>query len=139
MLGQNPPKKSFESSAAKSNGADKRYLPRWEVKNRIYYKLENEDKFQEGLSKDLSCSGACLLTKKSLPKNQKVKLTICLENEQKVEVNGEVLWNKAFEGDNLVGIAFYNTSQKAQELILKHAFELKKTDVIKHWFKGWNK
>lgn len=139
MAGQNSELKKNQPQGSKNGYADHRYLPRWTVQNRILYKLENDNRTQECSSRDLSCSGACLLTPQSLPKNQNVKLTIFLTPDQKVDVEGKILWNKPYEGENLAGILFHNTSEKAQELILKHAFEIKKEALLQHWFKGWNK
>ena len=53
-------------------------------------------------------------------------------------MEGQVVWSKFWQDQNLAGVAFSNLSQKAQELILEYAFEIKKADMIKYWFQGWN-
>lgn len=120
--------------------SDQRYLPRWEVKNRVVYRLNDEARPHEGQSKDLSCTGACIRTKDKLSPNQKVKLTIYLSDETAVQVEGQIVWNKPSQDhESLVGVMFVNTTQKTQDLILKHAFEIKKDELVKHWFSGWEK
>ena len=122
-----------------SRSSDHRYLPRWQVNNRIFYRLEKHTKAHECQSKDLSCMGACLATKESLDPNQKVQLTIYLTEDQPIEVNGHIVWNAKTSGENLAGVIFDNLSLKSQDMILKYAFEIKKEDLINHWFKGWEK
>jgi c-di-GMP-binding flagellar brake protein YcgR len=121
------------------DGADQRYLPRWAVSNRVLYQLENDEKTHESSSRDISCTGACFTTPSNLPLNQKVIMKIYLSSDTPVKVEGQVIWNKSVNGgENLVGVTFSNTSQAVQDLILKHAFEIKKEDMIKYWFQGWN-
>src|SRR5689334_3945545 len=82
----------------KSSEMEKRYLPRWEVANRILYQLENEEKTHESSSKDLSCTGACFSAAQSLPVKKKIKLKIYLSNEVAIKVEGQIVWNKPMEG-----------------------------------------
>ena len=116
---------------------ERRYLPRWEVNNRVFYRADPEANFQECQSRDLHFSGACLCTNQSLPLNQKLKLRIFLSDQIAVDVEGTVLWNKSVGQQNFVGINFYEISQKVQEKMLKYAFEVKKADMVRHWFRGW--
>ena len=128
-----------DNKLAKDQGPDQRYLPRWAVSNRVLYQLENDEKTHESNSRDISCTGACFTTPVNLPLNKKVKMKIYLSDDTSVKVEGQVIWNKSVNGgENLVGVTFYNTSQTVQELILKHAFEIRKEDMIKYWFQGWN-
>ncbi len=138
MFAQSSESSDQTGQPPKDSGSDNRYLPRWEVQNRILYKFNDESKVRECQSKDISCAGACLLTPERLPKNKKIKLTIYLNDDKYIEVQGHIAWTKVQGNEHLVGISFYNTNEKDQELILKYAFEIKKEDVIKHWFKGWN-
>ena len=116
---------------------EKRYLPRWQVANRITYQFENENHAYESSSRDISCSGASFFSAQRLPQNKKIKMKIFLSENNIVNVEAQVVWNKPAENQNLAGVVFSNTSQKAQELILKHAFEIKKEDMVKYWFQGW--
>ncbi len=118
---------------------DKRYFPRWQVNNRVFYKLDNDDDFRECQSRDLSCAGACLFTEEDIPTDRQVKLTIHLSSGTSVEVEGRILRSDPIEGGHLAGVAFTNIGQKSQDTILKYAFEIKKEDLVKHWFKGWKK
>ena len=139
MVDQSP-KSSKQSSKAKApSESDQRYLPRWEAENRVLYRLDKEAKPRECTSKDISCGGACLKTKEQLSPKQKVKLTIYLENDVSIQVDGQIVWQRPQDGQNLVGVLFANTSQKAQDMILKYAFEIKKDELIKHWYSGWEK
>lgn len=130
---------SDQNKITSEQGTDHRYLPRWAVSNRLLYQLDDDDKMHESNSRDISCTGACFATPGNLPLNQKVKMKIYLTEETAVKVEGQVIWNKSVNGgENLVGVTFYNTSQAVQDVILKYAFEIKKEDMIKYWFQGWN-
>ena len=99
--------------------------------------MENDTTLHEGRSLDISCAGACLATKGNLSSKQKVQLTIYLGEHTSVKLKGEIVWNKVYAAGHLAGVVFLNTSPEVQELILDHAFELRKNDLVKHWFKGW--
>jgi len=124
--------------AFQRSSSDKRYLPRWEVNNRILYKLESDPSLQECRSMDISCTGACLVTPDPLPAKQKVDLTVYLSETIAVKLQGQIVWQKQLNSGNLTGVLFTNTSPEVQELILDHAFEIKREDLVKHWFQGWN-
>lgn len=117
---------------------DQRYFPRWEVENRILYKLENSAEPHTGTTKDLSCAGARLTTKDPLLPRQRLKLTIRLSLTTEVVVNGRVIWQDQTRSPYPTGVAFYNTSGKAQETILQHAFEIDREKVLNQWFRGWD-
>ena len=131
-------KKKGINMVPKSSEKDNRYLPRWEVQNRILYRLEDGQDIHEGCSKDISCSGACVFVPEIVLADQKIKLKIYLSDEDFVEVDGKILWNKFTEEGNLVGINFCNTAPDVQDLIFQHAFEIKKEEIIQHFFKGWD-
>lgn len=117
---------------------EKRYIPRWQVDNRVCYQFESGGNAHECRSKDLSCSGICLQTDQGMIPEQNVKLTIDLSDSVSVKVDGRILWSRPSLGWNLAGISFSNVDPEVQDLILDYAFEVKKEDVVKHWFKGWN-
>ena len=121
----------------RNNGTDNRYLPRWEVTNRTQYQLEHGEKVHEAQSKDLSCSGMSLVVSEAIPLNQKVKLKIYLSGNTSVEADGEIVWCRPTVKGNVVGIDFREISENMKQLILNYAFEVKRDDLIKHWFGGW--
>ena len=45
--------------------------------------------------------------------------------------------NKIGAKGNIVGIDFCETSEEVKETILNYAFEVKRQDLVKHWFRGW--
>ena len=51
--------------------------------------------------------------------------------------SGSVIWQKEIDNEYLVGLHFDKLTNKARELITDYAFEFKKDDVVKNWFKGW--
>jgi len=85
----------------------------------------------------LSCAGVCLATSKPIVPEQKIKLTIYLSPDKFVSLQGNVAWVKAGGPQNEIGITFYNTSVKNQDLILQHAFELDRERLKDLWFSGW--
>ncbi len=121
----------------KYDPSDKRYLPRWEVQNRVFYRLEKDPQTREGATKDISCSGARITTPTSLIPYQKIQLTIRLAEETFISVNGHIIWVKCSALENEVGISFLNTSAQIQEVILQNVFELNREKFQNHWFKGW--
>lgn len=127
---------------AKSDAAqpqDVRYFPRWEVKNRVLFQLEDDLETLEAHTTDISCAGAQICVPKSLTLDQKVKLVIYLSKTDYISVNGKVVWVKNLDGTNHLGIQFYNTPNNVQDLILKYAFELNHNDLRSQFFKGWEK
>ena len=134
MTGQNThngPLKEYSYS-------EKRHLPRWQVANRVIYLIEDEAVSYETTSRNLSCGGACFVTALPLPVSKKIKMKIFLSGGSVVLVDGQVVWSKSLPEEHLAGVIFTNTSFKAKELILEHAFEVKRTDVVNHWFQGWD-
>ena len=129
---------SQKSSSDQSN-AEKRYFPRWQVKNRIVYRFDGDASTHEARSRDLSCAGVSLVSPYPVASNQKLKLRIYLFEDDSVEVEGNPVWVEETKEGHLLGITFTNTSSEIQEKILKYAFEIKKEDVVNHWFEGWNK
>lgn len=119
--------------------ADARYFPRWQVKNRVVYRVDGQEHFHEARSRDLSCAGAALVSKFPVSKEQKLKLRIYLFDDKSIEVEGHPVWVKETEEGYLAGINFSNTTVEIQDQILQYAFEIKKDDVVNHWFEGWNK
>ncbi len=90
----------------------------------------------EGHTRDLSCAGACIYVKETLPLEQKLKLTIYLSPRTQVDVQGTVVWQGScppFE----TGIAFHDTPHGTQDIILEYAFEINRKKVTAYWFKGW--
>ena len=117
--------------------ADQRYFPRWQVKNRVLYQLENQLETFETQTLDLSCAGACLNLPKSIDPNKKIKLVIYLSSTKFINVNGEIKWANSSKGQPQAGVHFENTSLKTQDAILQHAFEIRPDQVIHHWYGGW--
>lgn len=118
--------------------ADQRYLPRWQVKNRVVYRFDGQPEAYEGKTRDLSCTGACLITPYAVSPDEKLKLSIYLFADKAVEVEGHVVWTKSAINANFIGICFDNLNSETQETILQFAFEIKKNDVVNHWFDGWD-
>ncbi len=119
-----------------SKGKDKRFLPRWEVNNRISCQFGNSHQVYQCVSKDLSCSGACFYSD-VLPASNQVKLKIFLSERQSVDVKGKLAWKKMENDRHLLGVSFFETPEAVQETILKYAFEINRKDIVRHWFNGW--
>ncbi len=122
-----------------SSPEDKRYFPRWQVKNRIVYHFEGQAQFHNAQSRDLSCAGVSLVSQFPLTKEQKLRMRIYLFEDKAVEVEGYPVWVKETEEGYLSGVHFTNSTTEVQNKILEYAFEIKKEDVLKHWFEGWKK
>lgn len=118
---------------------DKRYFPRWQVKNRIVYHFEGQIQLHNAQSCDLSCAGVSLVSQFPLVPGQKLKLRIYLFEDKSVEVKGHPVWVRETEEGYLSGVHFTDSTTEVQNKILEYAFEIKKEDVVNHWFEGWKK
>lgn len=134
---ENSENKPAQPTSVPFKSADKRYIPRWEVDNRILYSLNRERKERECRSKDLSCVGACIHTRENIPEDQKLKLKVFLSENTCFDVEARILWKKSTQDGYALGVAFDNITPEVQELILTYAFEVKRDDLVKHWFDGW--
>ncbi|MBF0484016.1 MAG: PilZ domain-containing protein [Candidatus Omnitrophica bacterium] len=121
--------------------SDDRYLPRWEVENKVLFQLDDSIGIHEAATKDLNCSGACIRSDSDFHADQKVKLTIYLDDNTPVTVHGNIRWiknsNRNRVNEKEIGISFYNTPESAQDLILQYAFELNERKLANYWFKDW--
>ena len=131
------PNKQFNVTTG--SDSDKRYFPRWQVKNRIVYRLEGETHVHEARSRDLSCTGTSFISHFPVSTKHKLKLRIYLFEDKSIEVEGQPVWVEETAEGHLVGLNFTNLKPKIQDIILQFAFEIKKDDVVKHWFEGWDK
>ena len=121
------------------NSAENRYFPRWDVEDKIEYFLDSTTHAYHGLTKNLSCNGACLWLSDDLYINEKISLRIHLSEDDIARVHSRVSWVvKMPDGSNVAGVKFYDVTTRAQELILKHAFTVKKDQFIQNFFSGWN-
>ena len=116
---------------------DQRYFPRWEVKNRALFQVENQKDTFEAQTVDLSCAGVCLQTAEPVQINQKLKLIIYLSPSKFINVDGTIAWIHHRDGHLDAGVHFKSTHYKTQDTILQYAFEVRHDQVIRHWFKGW--
>lgn len=60
------------SNTASNTTSDKRYFPRWQIKNRIVFHLDGQAQLHEARSRDLSCAGMALVSQFPLTKEQKI-------------------------------------------------------------------
>ncbi|MBF0478136.1 MAG: PilZ domain-containing protein [Candidatus Omnitrophica bacterium] len=122
--------------------SDDRYLPRWEVENKVLYQIDDDIGIREAATKDLNCAGTCLRTQNEFHTDQKVKLTIYLDDNTPVTIHGQIRWIKDSDHkhpqEKEVGISFFNTPETVQNLILQYAFELNEKKLANYWFKDWN-
>ena len=123
------------SSSKQYSGPDQRYLPRWEMESSVLFQLVDNPTGGEGVMKDLNCSGASVCSDKSFAPNQKISLKIKLSEHQIINVTGRIVWIRPSVQQNTMGIHFYNVTEEAQEMILQHAFELKRHELVQHWWR----
>lgn len=128
---------SITSPQNSQSPSDKRYFPRWHLNNKATYALENENAPHIARTRDLSCSGVCLSVNESILPHQHIRLKINLADESVIRLQGQIVWVRPKADANELGIVFYNTDDVAQDLILQHAFEFNRKEVVNHWFRGW--
>lgn len=119
---------------------DKRYLPRWKVRNRVKCSSEYDaHSSHECETLDLSCAGTCLKSSQMLKRGEQLRMKIYLDEDHAVDVKGKVVWSNISENGRYAGIRFDYASLEMQDLILNYAFEIDPDKMIKHWFSGWHK
>jgi Tfp pilus assembly protein PilZ len=128
---------NLEVQTRHNNGGEKRYLPRWEIQNRVSFQFPEERDYHYATTRDLSCSGVCITTEENIHLGQKLKLTIELSQHSSVTLWGQVVWIKSHSIKKSVGIDFLEPGEEIKETILQYAFEIDKEKVVKHWFQGW--
>lgn len=138
-MNEHPQKNRYGQIYQHLDENEKRYLPRWNVRNRVKFSLQSGNDIDECQTTDLSCSGACLRLSRSLIPGQTLKMKIYLDKSNAVEVNGRVVWNRIAQDARYAGIAFERPPIEVHETILNYAFELDQKDVVNHWFSGWKK
>ena len=117
---------------------DGRYIPRWQVRNRVLFHLDNQDKVYEAYTLDLSYSGVCIVVDKNVPTNSPLWLTISLSPVKSIYLKGNIIWTKHLEDQKMLGIRFEYISDPDRDLIYEHAFEINKGEMIKKWYSGWS-
>ena len=120
-----------------SKDSNRRYLPRWETNNKILYRRANEVIYREARSKDISATGVCLSTPDNIAPRESLNMVIYLaQDHTPLSIRGKTVWRKSCEAGNLIGIQFENSNDKISELIFNFAFEFKRDELSKRWFKG---
>jgi len=118
--------KEQKKTAQETRKSDHRYFPRWEVNKRVkYYRKDRGGDDFMSYTKDLSLEGASIFVVGHPPIRHQVRLEIHLTDKKSFQAQGRVVWSKVETNHELFGIVFENLSQKAQELIMQHAFELR--------------
>lgn len=117
---------------------EKRYVPRWEVRTRFTGRIDDKVNLQ-GETVDLSCAGTCIAFDENLGEvNQNVELTVSLSHDVQVDLHGNIVWAKNVGEKRELGIKFFNTSSKIQQMILDHSYDVDRKTVVNHWFEGWS-
>jgi len=120
-----------------SENSDRRYLPRWDVTNKVLYRETDDAVYRESTSKDINASGACICVRDSFDIGDKIILTIHMSKKSPpIHAKGRVVWRVLKDAESLVGIYFEKISEKAKDIIYDYAFEYKKDDLLKLWFEG---
>lgn len=119
------------------DSSELRYFPRWEVQNNVEFRILDNPSLFSGKTKNLSCAGVCIYTDSYLSSEQRIKLKINLSDDDIVELEGDILWVKREDQQYQIGVHFFNTESKAQELILKYAFSFDSSQYRKHLFRDW--
>lgn len=122
---------------------EKRHCPRWAVVSRIFYQLNGDTTIHERQSVNISATGICFTTPELLYENTRIKMRIFISDENVLPVGGQVIWSRSENGDGRpsyqAAIRFSDISPETQEMILAHAFEVKRQDVVNYWFQGWDR
>ena len=126
------------ASSSSVSDQDRRYLPRWEVDNKIIFQKNQDDIPYECRSKDITAAGACLRIKEDISLSQELNLTIYLANDiEPIQVHGKAIWHQKKENENLIGVQFDAINDATSDRIFHYAFEYRKSDLMKNWFKGF--
>ncbi|MCA9392737.1 MAG: PilZ domain-containing protein [Candidatus Omnitrophica bacterium] len=122
----------------KFTGKEKRLHPRWDIENRVFFRRESNPDEHLAYTKDLSCTGTCILTKEKVRLGQILKISIYLSEAETITLSAKVMWMRKADDLFCVGIHFVDITQDEQTFILQHAYELNHDTVVNHWFRDWN-
>ncbi|MBP9853788.1 MAG: PilZ domain-containing protein [Candidatus Omnitrophica bacterium] len=103
---------------------DRRYLPRWEIRGRVFYQDPVHHLIVRTQMKNLTPSGACLYADKSIEVNQRMELKIHLSPNKDFRAVGTVMWKRFYNRQTLIGILFDELEDSTKKLILEHSFML---------------
>ena len=99
---------------------DQRYLPRWYVANKAFYRGKNENVLFRTQTRDLTFEGVSLYVGENVHVNDRLDMKINLSLKDSFQVKGVVLWKKFNPVQSFAGILFDPLSQNVQELILNY-------------------
>ncbi|MFH1360126.1 MAG: PilZ domain-containing protein [Candidatus Omnitrophota bacterium] len=129
--------KTFNQKESSPQSSDRRYLPRWEVSSKVSCQREGQDAADDCLSKDITAMGMCVSTSQALKSGEKLSLRMYLcEDAEPIRANGHVVWITTEGQDQRAGISFDWIDHKARDLIFNYAFQFKREELRKRWFKG---
>lgn len=122
----------------KSNQPERRGLPRWKLDKEVIYRVSHQPNEKTARTIDLSCRGACILSSEPLLPTQRIDLSIIIDKLNVARMSGHVAWIRHFPQKNEAGICFDDIDEDTQHMILEHAFNCRKEDVVNYWFSGWD-
>ncbi|MBI3239482.1 MAG: PilZ domain-containing protein, partial [Flavobacteriia bacterium] len=92
---------------------DQRYLPRWEVDHRAYYRLKGAHVIYRTQIRNLNAIGVCLYVANDVCVGQTLELKIYLSQRENFEAQGTVIRTQTSERDlSCAGIVFKDLPQE---------------------------
>ncbi|MGE0268083.1 MAG: PilZ domain-containing protein [Candidatus Omnitrophota bacterium] len=101
---------------------DRRYMPRWEITSRAFYRDNIHHLLVRTQMRDLTPAGVCLYADKSIEVNQRLEVKMFLSPEKSFQAWGSVMWKKSCNGQTLAGVVFDELENRLKNLILENGF-----------------
>lgn len=101
---------------------DRRYMPRWEISSRAFYRDQVHQLIVRTKMKDLTPAGVCLYADKSIELNQRLEVKMFLSPEKSFQAWGTVVWKRVYNRQTLAGIVFDELEGRIKNLILANGF-----------------
>ena len=122
----------MKNRKAKKN--ERRRFIRFDLNTSLKYKFFDDiniDERMKGKAKNLSAEGVCIVTKKEIPQNKNIELSISLpERKKPVKVHGKVVWtHKIKRADKNIpdhfeaGIKLYTVNEDDENMLLRYYCE----------------
>jgi len=100
---------------------DRRYMPRWPMESKVYYRIKGVPVIFKTRLRDLNPAGAALRVSSDVHPAQRLELKIYLPDNTSFETEGDVMWKRGCRCFH-AGVLFDCLPQETQEHIVNCAY-----------------
>jgi len=116
--------------------SERRNCFRWQIDRQAKVKLEGAECFSDCHIKDINLKGIQVSSRKKLPRDTFIKLSLCLDENCAINIEAWVVWHKIIDGFNLYGLYFSRIHDSNKEKIYQFIFRNFPEQVSRCWWQG---